>query len=176
MVRKLNFKGIDIRIEYEKGETKPSGSPFSWYAESGWTVYADYGYIEGTLASDGEEIDVYVGEDHDSEEVYILTLLTYQGADDNPVIDEWKVLLGFSSYEEAKDFALVQYGDYKSGIIYKSYLRDIDLLSELTNISKRKEMLYMQESEKEDILLPAFEEVGQYGGTPGRENIITVNT
>lgn len=174
MAKKLNYKGIDIRIEYEKGERKPESNTFSTDIEYGYPMYADYGYIEGTIGADGEDLDVYVGPNRDSDEVFIATLLKKSDEDGERDIDEWKILLGFSSYEEAQEFMMLQYGSWMCGIIYRSSLEDVNLTAELSRIKARKETLFIQESQQPKLTLPTFEEVGRYGGEPGKEKIVII--
>lgn len=173
-MKKLNFKGIDIRIEYEKGERKPDSDPFTDDNDFGWPMYADYGFIEGTFGNDKEEIDVYVGPDRDSDEVFIVTLLKLQDEDEgDPEVDEWKVLLGFDSYDKVKHFMNLQYPSLMNGITYRSSLEDVNLMAELSRLALRKEILFIEDKEKsEGTSTPYFEEVGRYNQTPGAERLI----
>lgn len=175
MPKKINFKGLDIRIEFAKGERKPDGDPFTDDNNYGWPMYADYGYIEGTFANDQEEIDVYIGEDRESDEVFIATLLKHDEDGGDPEIDEWKVLLGFESYSKVQRFMNLQYGSHMTGVIYRSSLEDINLTAELSRLAARKELLFVKDSQEPKLTLPEFQEIGQYGGTPNTEKLIMIS-
>ncbi len=83
--------GLDIAIEWPKGDTRKYKDGFSQ------KMKADYGYIQGTQDNDGEELDVYVGDNKQSTKVFVLKQLK-----DNGKFDEHKVMLGYDSEEAAK--------------------------------------------------------------------------
>ena len=89
--------GLPVYIEWPKGSTRT-------YKRSGTQVlmYADYGYIPKTEGADGEELDVYLGEDLDSPYIFQL----HQKDKDNEAYDENKYMVGFKSAEEAKEIYL----------------------------------------------------------------------
>lgn len=94
----MDFQGLPISIENKKGSHR------KWYdvgeQKAGVTVMKfPYGYIKGTLGTDGDEVDVYIGKDKDSEKVFIIT---QNKAPDFVKIDEQKVMLGFNSTEQAR--------------------------------------------------------------------------
>ena len=94
--KKVRVQGIPVWIEWLKGETR------EYKDKQGVVKYrrhmeADYGYIPGTMDSDGEELDVYKGPDHDAKNAYVIRQLKKTGA-----FDEHKVMLGFSSKAAAK--------------------------------------------------------------------------
>lgn len=170
----MDFQGIKIRIEYKKGETKPDEDIFTDDLVYGWSMYADYGYIEETIGADGEEIDVFVGPRKDSEEVFIATLMRYNDEDGQPEFDEWKVALGFADYEEAKKFFDLQYGMWRIGVIYRSSIQDIRELREISQFKFRKEILYIEEQEAEQpaLVVETGQEIGQYGQPGDKQDLI----
>lgn len=95
----LNFQGLTITIENDEGTIR------NWKngdGEKGKSkmLYA-YGFINGTIGVDGEEIDCFIGNDKYSPNAYIVKL----GRDDR----EEKIMLGFSNLESARDAFLAQY-------------------------------------------------------------------
>jgi len=101
---KGDFKafGLDITIENSKGSERSGesdGKPWSI------TMPHDYGYIKGTKGMDGDEVDVFIGPDLDSETAYVIDQMDLDGA-----IDEHKVMLGFDAQSDAEAAYL---GSYK---------------------------------------------------------------
>jgi hypothetical protein len=78
-----------------------------------------YGYIKGTLGTDGDAVDVFVGIDENSDKVFVITT---NKAPDFKEIDEQKIMLGFSSEAQAKLAFLKHYSD-------KRFFRGITTLS-----------------------------------------------
>ena len=106
---RTDFQGLPISVENRKGSYR------EWYDphedKSGRTkVLHPYGYIRGTLGTDGDEVDVYVGPNKKSDKVYVITQLK---APEFKAVDEQKVMLGFDSASEAKKAYLKQYDDPK---------------------------------------------------------------
>lgn len=99
-VGSLNFHGILIYVENDPGSMRSGVGP-----EGAWSVRMQnyYGEIPGTMGSDGDPVDVYVGWDWGAETAYVVhqenrhaTEYTAPG-----VYDEDKVMIGFASKEEA---------------------------------------------------------------------------
>lgn len=95
--KRYEFCGLPIAVE------NPAGTLRSWDAGDGKLGYTrmlyDYGFVEGWLSGDGEELDVYIGPSPDPEEVYVVH---QRAAPDYRKHDEDKVFLGFSSGDQAK--------------------------------------------------------------------------
>lgn len=95
---KYNFQGLDIAIENKKGSTRsgkePNGKPWSQ------VMPYDYGYVEGTEGTDGDEVDVFIGPEKDAKFVYIVHQNTTEAK--NASYDEDKCMLGFPSADAAK--------------------------------------------------------------------------
>lgn len=93
--KKIKVQGVPICLEWLKGETRE-------YKKGGVVKYkrlmeADYGYIPGTMDSDGEELDAYVGPDREARNAYVVRQLKKTGG-----FDEHKVMMGYSSKSAAK--------------------------------------------------------------------------
>lgn len=94
--KKVEVQGVPIWIEWKKGETRV------YKDKKGVVKYerrmkADYGYIPGTLDSDGEELDVYLGPDKTSPRAFVIKQLKKDGS-----FDEHKVMIGYRTKEDAK--------------------------------------------------------------------------
>lgn len=86
--------GLGVTIENPRGSTRsgkrPDGSTWSHQMSD------HYGYIKRTTGADGEHVDVYVGPHVESEKVFVVDQVDAAGK-----FDEHKVMLGFSSKDEA---------------------------------------------------------------------------
>jgi hypothetical protein len=87
---------MPVSIETKQGDTRSgtdsTGKP--------WTVAMpfDYGYLLGTVGSDGQHVDCFIGPDQKAAFVYVI----HQGKEhDTTQYDEDKVMLGFSSANAA---------------------------------------------------------------------------
>jgi ppGpp synthetase/RelA/SpoT-type nucleotidyltranferase len=92
------FNGIPVVIQWPKGSIRvgkhEDGTPFKT------EMRADYGYIPDTVASgDEERLDVYIGPNKDAEYAYAVEQLRK----DDENFDEFKLMLGFDSLEEAEE-------------------------------------------------------------------------
>ncbi|MFW2076590.1 PLxRFG domain-containing protein [Acinetobacter sp. ULE_I010] len=91
----IKVHGLDIAVENPRGSerrgTDPDGNEWSH------TMSDHYGYIKRTTGADQENIDTYVGKNHDSDKVFVVDQID-QGTNG---FDEHKVMLGFDSQEEA---------------------------------------------------------------------------
>lgn len=91
----IDFQGLLIDIENKKGSkregTDPDGHP--WSTE----MFSHYGEIRGTEGSDGDLLDAYVGDNHDSG----IVVVVHQHNPWDGQYDEDKVMLGYDSIEEA---------------------------------------------------------------------------
>lgn len=105
----IKINGFDITIE------QPSGSVRSGKDANGkeWSVTMNntYGYIRGTESVDGDHIDVFLGPDMNSDIVYVLDQVNTDGS-----FDEHKVMMGFSSLEDARSAYLSNYEEGWQGL------------------------------------------------------------
>lgn len=97
------IQGLDITIEIPKGGTRSGRSK----AGKEWSVTMPlhYGYVRRTeSAADGDNVDVMIGPDPESEVVYVVDQLKPSGR-----FDEHKCLIGFYSAKAAKEAYLSCY-------------------------------------------------------------------
>lgn len=92
----VTFAGFKISIENAKGSKR------YWTDEKGNTGYNEmkhhYGYFSKSLGHDGDHVDVFLGDNQDSDKVYVVDQNKKDGS-----FDESKVMLGFNSKKEAKE-------------------------------------------------------------------------
>ncbi len=93
---KLNIKGFDITIENKIGSNRTgldiNGNVWSTIMKH------PYGYFENTIGADGDELDVFVGEDLDIDfDIYVIN----QTVENSKTFDEHKVMFGFKNEGEA---------------------------------------------------------------------------
>ena len=105
----IKINGFDVTIE------QPAGSVRSGKDANGkeWSVTMNntYGYIRGTESVDGDHIDVFIGPDINSDMVYVVDQVNTDGS-----FDEHKVMMGFSSLEDARSAYLSNYEDGWQGL------------------------------------------------------------
>lgn len=105
----IKINGFDVTIE------QPAGSVRSGKDANGkeWSVTMNntYGYIRGTKGVDGDHIDVFLGPDMNSDMVYVVDQVNTDGS-----FDEHKVMIGFSSLEDARFAYLSNYEDGWQGL------------------------------------------------------------
>jgi len=90
----MKFQGLDITIENEVGSQRHWKSATE---EGVITMKVPYGYINGTVGADGDELDCFVGKSQYAPSAFIVRQMNEQG------YDEEKVFLGFDTIEEAKE-------------------------------------------------------------------------
>lgn len=106
---RVDFQGLPVSIENRKGSYRTWKDHFNG-TEGKTLMRCAYGYVRGTLGTDGDEVDVYLGPDKKSDKVFVITQMkTPKFAE----IDEQKCMLGFSSAKEAKAAYLAQYDNPK---------------------------------------------------------------
>lgn len=105
----IKINGFDVSIE------QPAGSVRSGKDANGkkWSQVMNntYGYIRGTEGVDGDHIDVFLGPDMNSDMVYVVDQVNTDGS-----FDEHKVMMGFSSLEDARSAYLSNYEDGWQGL------------------------------------------------------------
>lgn len=88
------FRGLPVHIEFYKGDKRHNR-----------TLQADYGFIPDTTGrGDGEAVDVYLGENEQAPQAYVVEQLKEDGS-----FDEFKVMLGFDSLQEAEAVYCAQF-------------------------------------------------------------------
>lgn len=105
----IKINGFDVTIE------QPAGSVRSGKDANGkeWSVTMNntYGYIRGAESVDGDHIDVFLGPDMNSDMVYVVDQVNTDGS-----FDEHKVMMGFSSLEDARSAYLSNYEEGWQGL------------------------------------------------------------
>lgn len=95
--------GMDISIENKKGSYR-SGVDKDGHKWRTFMNY-DYGYIRGTVGTDKDHLDCYVGPDKEAQKVYVI----HQNDPVTHKYDEDKCMLCFSSAADAKAAYMKQY-------------------------------------------------------------------
>lgn len=105
-VESFDLHGLHINIENPKGSMRSGKDP-----EHPWTsiIPAHYGYIQKTEGADGDEVDVYVGDQPDSELVFIVD----QCDAETKEFDEHKCIFGCLSVAQATELYSSGFGDGK---------------------------------------------------------------
>jgi phage gp29-like protein len=108
--KRYDFAGLQIAVENLAGSIRLWSDAEG--KETGSTkMLCDYGFIEGHLSGDGEELDCYIGPMEAAQDVYVVHQLK---APDYRGHDEDKIFLGFSSAEEAKSCFLAHRDDQRA--------------------------------------------------------------
>lgn len=98
---RVKWQGLEIAIENPVGSTREG---------KGWktTMRNAYGYICRSGGVDGDEVDVYLGDDMDAPTVYVV----HQRKNGNwKAYDEDKCMIGFKSEAAARSAYLAHYDD-----------------------------------------------------------------
>lgn len=94
-VGRVRVGGMDISIENPKGSERKGvdsdGEPWSV------TMPAHYGYVRRTEGADGDHVDVYIGDNPESDKVFVVDQVDAKTGK----FDEHKAILGANSLEEA---------------------------------------------------------------------------
>ncbi|MGY3944807.1 LPD38 domain-containing protein [Aeromonas tecta] len=99
----LKLHGFDIALENPKGSTRSGTAPDGKAWQS--TMAHDYGYIKRTEGADGDHVDVFIGDQPESEQVYVVDQVDPQTGK----FDEHKVMLGFADEAAARAGYLANY-------------------------------------------------------------------
>lgn len=92
---KMRFQGLPIHIENQAGNIRQGAG----HGGVPWKTVMryDYGYIKGVKGVDGDDLDVFIGPNKKSKDVWII----HQTKPTSSRYDEDKVFLGFDSREDA---------------------------------------------------------------------------
>jgi len=104
---RLDFRGLPVSVENWKHSARAWKDPHN-NTEGMTRMRYSYGYIRGTLGTDGDQLDVYIGPDWDAPMVYIVHQMA---PPDFTSYDEDKCMLAFSSADAAREAYLKQYDD-----------------------------------------------------------------
>lgn len=100
---RVKLHGLDIAIENPKGSIRSGTDENGHKWES--TMAHHYGDIKGVKSADGDDMDVFIGENPESEKVYVVNQVDTQSG----VFDEHKVMMGFDSQANARQGYLANY-------------------------------------------------------------------
>lgn len=101
-IRQMDFQGLPISIENDIGGVREG---------EGWrtVMLYPYGYIRKTTGVDGDHVDCYVGPNVHSDRVFVVHQKIPGKVYSKDSYDEDKVMLGFSTADEAKKAYLAHY-------------------------------------------------------------------
>lgn len=105
----VKIDGFDISIENPKGSIR-SGEDNQGNKWSN-IMPADYGYILGVKGADKDHLDVWLGEDHDSDKVFVVDQIKPDGS-----FDESKIMISFTNVADAANAYLLGYEEYWDGM------------------------------------------------------------
>jgi len=97
---KIVLKGIPITIENPKGSIRSGYSPEGVFWKS--ILNYTYGFIDDSMGSDGDEIDIFLGPIAGSKEDFLVYIIS-QVHPKTKLFDEYKVMFGFSNAREARE-------------------------------------------------------------------------
>jgi hypothetical protein len=102
----VRISGLDVSIETPKGAPRRSkaGDPNPWVVPS---MPASYGYIRGTKASDGDHVDLFIGDKGENGRFWVIN----QNHVGTGRFDEPKVITGVDSAEEATAIYKASFAD-----------------------------------------------------------------
>ena len=105
----IKLDGYDISIEQPKGSVRSGvdeqGTPWSV------TMNNTYGYIRGTEGVDGDHIDVFLSDNPEEGDIFVVDQLKPDGT-----FDEHKVMYGFPDMESARQAYLSNYSEGWQGL------------------------------------------------------------
>ncbi|WP_039045379.1 LPD38 domain-containing protein [Plesiomonas shigelloides] len=105
----VKLQGLDITLENPKGSVR-SGTDATGKAWQS-TMAHDYGYIKRTEGADGDHVDVFIGDNPESQNVYVIDQRNTDGT-----FDEHKVMLGFDDEASARAGYLANYSKGWKGL------------------------------------------------------------
>jgi hypothetical protein len=95
-VGKVRLQGLDISIENPRGSTRQGTSRTGKQWKT--TMQDHYGYITGYEGKDKDKIDVFIGENPESDMVFVIN----QVDPGTGKLDEHKIMMGYETEEEAQ--------------------------------------------------------------------------
>lgn len=99
----LTLNGFDISIENPKGSTRTGVDKDGEKWEN--VMKHTYGYFKGSEGRDGDQIDVFIGDNPESTTIFVVDQIDPSTGE----FDESKVMMGFNSADEAKQGYLANY-------------------------------------------------------------------
>ncbi|MDR0824949.1 MAG: hypothetical protein LBN74_07620 [Prevotella sp.] len=128
---KVTVQDFDISVEQPKGSTR-TGTDEKGKA---WSVTMNntYGYIRGTEGKDGDHIDVFLGDNPESKNIFVVDQVNPNTGE----FDEHKVMLGFNSIGEAREAYLSNYEEGWQGLGNMTEV-DVDTFRKWTDSDTRR--------------------------------------
>ena len=105
----IKIDGMDVTIEQPKGSVRRGTDADGKAWES--KMHNTYGYIRGTQSVDGDHIDIFLSDNPESGNVYVVDQVNTDGT-----FDEHKVMYGFPDMESARKAYLSNYKDGWQGL------------------------------------------------------------
>lgn len=106
----VKVQGFDITIENPKGSIRSGvdSDGETWETE----MFSTYGYFKRTTGKDGDQIDVFLGNNPDNGKIFVIDQVDTK----TKAFDEHKVMLGFDNIEAARDGYLANYDEGWQGL------------------------------------------------------------
>lgn len=167
------ISGMDVSIENPKGSIRRSKADdaISWEVE----MPAHYGYIRGTKGSDGDHVDLFIGEHGDNGRFWVVN----QNKADGSGFDEHKVITGVNSAEEAVDVYKGSFADDFGDKVFSSVSSEFDaggIKAELPKMRKAKPVTGVNAGATADAGEPAAVSVPEASSTPAAAPAPTVES
>ena len=103
----IRIHGLDVSIENPRGSVRRGKDPDTGQPWESPQLPADYGYINRTSGKDGDQVDVYIGPNPQSDRVYVVDQLDLKTGR----FDEHKAVLAANSLGEAVDLYVNSFDD-----------------------------------------------------------------
>lgn len=152
----VKIDGMDVTIENPKGSIRKGrdADGKEWQSE----MHNDYGYIRGTKAVDNDHIDVFLSDDPEHGNVYVIDQVDPKTGK----FDESKVMYGFSSEQEARDAYLSNYEEGWKG------------LGKITEVTKEEFKKWIDSSTRKTKPFSEYRSVKPVGGNAQNKIIVEV--
>lgn len=141
----IKIDSFDITIEQPKGSIRRGKDANGKEWES--IMHNTYGYIRGTESVDGDHIDVFLSDNTDNGNVFVIDQVNKDGS-----FDEHKVMYGFVDMEDAKSAYLSNYEDGWQG------------LGNITEVSKEDFKKWINSSKRKTKPFAEYSSVKAKGG------------
>jgi len=109
----VTIQGMDITIENPKGSIRKGVDEDGKAWEN--VLQSHYGYFKRTEGKDGDHIDVFVGENPESQTIYVIDQVFDKGSKSG-LFDESKVMIGYNSPKEAANAYMANYAPDFNGL------------------------------------------------------------
>jgi len=158
---RVNIHGFEIAIENPKGSYRKGvdDTGREWKTKMNNT----YGYFVQSKAIDGDAVDVFIGDNLDSDKIFCID--QYKGNE----FDETKVMMGFNNSKEAKKAYLSNYEKGWNGFKYITEV-DIEIFKVWLNSHKNKKQrkaIYFYKSLAEQNIIELSSVISPYHGVIG---------